>query len=210
MAGWSGTVAEFESEVNLSTSFGVVAGNTVQVALRMAQDTFVSGTGWDVNWVKVYGSAPLTTANGDIIAAGHIYAHSSTHIGDLAECVQVSEPTEPGDLLVVSDDPNVFALSRKPGDPRLAGVHSSDPSVFLNRPTGGVPLALSGRVYVKVCGDVEPGDALASSSVPGHAMKATEACCVVGVALEKHSGSEPGKILVLLRPGWHVPEQKKR
>lgn len=208
MEGWSGSIGEFESEVNLSNSFGVVAGNTVEVALRMVQDSLVSGTGWDVNWVKVYGTGPYVTGNGDILAAGHVYAHSTTHIGDLAECVPVSEPTEPGDLLVVSDDPNVFALSRKPGDSRIAGVHSSDPSVFLNRPTGGVPLALSGRVYVKVCGDVEPGDALTSSSVPGHAMKAAEPCCVVGVALEKHSGSEPGKILVLLRPGWHDPKKR--
>jgi len=55
---WSGNVAEFESEVNLSAApFNVVAGHTVEIRFRMLIDDPNAGNGWDINWVRLTGTA---------------------------------------------------------------------------------------------------------------------------------------------------------
>jgi hypothetical protein len=56
---WSGNLAEFESEVNLSAApFNVVAGDTVSIRFRMLVDGTTAGNGWDINWVRLTGRSP--------------------------------------------------------------------------------------------------------------------------------------------------------
>jgi hypothetical protein len=95
---------------------------------------------------------------------------------------------KPSPGMVVSIDPDrpgQLMLSDKPYDRRVAGVISGAGGVkpgMLMGQTGSVangaePVALSGRVYCWVdatVSPVEPGDLLTTSSVPGHAMKATD------------------------------------
>ena len=69
------------------------------------------------------------------------------------------------------------------------------------------PLALAGRVPVKVTsenGPIRIGDPLTVSSIPGHAMLATEPGAIVGTALQSWTGGE-GKILILVNFGTPVP-----
>jgi hypothetical protein len=86
----------------------------------------------------------------------------------------------------------------------VIGVHSTDPTLTLNK-ADGVPVALAGRVPVKVCdenGKVEIGDYLTSASKAGYAMKATQNCYVLGKALENLNGKE-GKVLCLVQGAWY-------
>lgn len=173
----------------------------------MSTDSSASGTGWDINWVRLDGQADLSLGSGNLIAAGHVYAHSSTHIGDVAEYMNVDGAVAAGDVVVVDPDaPNRFRRSRMPYERALAGVVSSDPSVTLNSPKAGSPIGLTGRVPVNVTGeggDIRAGDALTSSSTPGFAMRATKTGSVIGLALEAFSQEKTeGKILMLLQPGW--------
>ena len=72
---------------------------------------------------------------------------------------------------------------------------------------GRAPLALAGRVPVKISaenGPVQPGDLLTLSSIPGHAMKATEAGLTIGTALETWTAGT-GVILAFVRTGWYAP-----
>lgn len=184
-----------------------MAGDTVQVELSMSTDASVAGTGWDINWVRLYGETAAAAANGDIIAAGHVYAHSTTHIGDVAEYMSVAGEAAVGDVVVVDTEaPNRFRRSRMPYERALAGVVSTDPSVTLNSPKAGTPIGLTGRISVNVTGeggDVRVGDALTSSSKPGFAMRAAKTGPIVGFALESFSSEKKeGKILMLLQPGW--------
>ena len=67
------------------------------------------------------------------------------------------------------------------------------------------PLALAGRVPVKVSdenGPIQAGDLLTLSSVPGHAMRATDDGPVIGTALQSWEQGE-GKIIVLANLGWY-------
>lgn len=64
------------------------------------------------------------------------------------------------------------------------------------------PVALLGRVPVKVAGAVAAGDRLTSSDVPGHAAPLNGAGPSIGVALEGWTGPGPGIVLAYVQPGW--------
>ena len=80
-------------------------------------------------------------------------------------------------------------------DTRVAGVVSEHPAYLMNSTQEGehvIPVALTGRVKVKVAGVIHKGDMLVTSSVPGHASKGIDPTVgsVIGKALEDHT--EPG------------------
>ncbi|MCP3995156.1 MAG: hypothetical protein GY722_08835 [bacterium] len=69
------------------------------------------------------------------------------------------------------------------------------------------PVALSGRVPVKVdtsFGEIEPGDYLTPSSIPGVAMKATVSGPTIGTALESFSGGR-GMVMAFIHRGHYAP-----
>jgi hypothetical protein len=74
-----------------------------------------------------------------------------------------------------------------------------------------VPIALNGRVPVKVStinGPINIGDPLTTSSIPGVAMKATEAGIIIGKAQENFANPDPfvvGKIFAFTNIAWYEP-----
>lgn len=154
-------------------------------------------------------------SGGNIYAEKNIYAGSNVLIGDVAEYFTVVGNSEPGDLIsLVPDNPEVFSVCKTAYDGNLVGIHSSNPTVTLNVPNG-VPVSLTGRVYVNVNtegGPIRIGDYLTSSSAQGQAMKAARPCFIVGRALENYSGKDKGKILCMVETGWYnrsVPTTKQ-
>ena len=96
---------------------------------------------------------------------------------------------EPGTVLVIDPDlPGQLEVSSVPYDMRVAGVVSGAGGV----PHGILPregeqsrrehpVAMTGRVYVKATaenGAIRPGDRLTTSSLAGHAMRATDRCAL--------------------------------
>lgn len=123
---------------------------------------------------------------------GDVYTGPTSSIltggADIAERYASSEPLTAGDVVAV-DPQNVDGVIRswKPYESDILGVVSSNPGVIAGADTANsYPIALMGRVPVKVSlenGTVQSGDRLTASSIPGHAMKATKASRVVGMAL---------------------------
>lgn len=105
-----------------------------------------------------------------------------------------------------------FAAVRKsfeenPEDPALAAKMLELESIRDGWQRGNLPIALAGRVPVKVDGTygvIEVGDALTSSPTPGHAMVMDRPGPTIGVAMESFHGAT-GMILMLVKPGWYVP-----
>jgi hypothetical protein len=147
---------------------------------------------------------------GEVRASSALYANSFSRYGDVAEFMEVrkhlEQKPEPGDLVSVDpDNPQSFILSSKVGDPLLIGAISEKPSVFINSPDAGMPIALTGRVKVKVNthgGSIKPGDMITSSSKPGEGMKLNGDGTFIGYALESFDGerTETGKVWILLAP----------
>jgi hypothetical protein len=118
---------------------------------------------------------------------------------------------EPGTVVVIDPSrPGGLARSAGAYDKRVAGVISGangvNPGMVMGQrgsvADGQHPVALTGRVYVKVDathGAIEPGDLLTTSPTPGHAMKATDSGRAHGTILGKAmTGLENGTGLVLV------------
>ncbi len=135
----------------------------------------------------------VATATGRILADAFDPTNS-----DLAEIYFSSQILEPGELVETDNFISVRRASRDSGE-RILGVVSTNPGIVMGSDDTSLiagqrsyPLALSGRVPVKLSdenGPVAVGDPLTLSSVPGIAMKATEADEIIGYALEGFTGT---------------------
>lgn len=152
------------------------------------------------------------------LSSGNIYATNiSIQHADYAENYISSQQLEPGDIIMPAADGNNSAIikSTKQYQSQIIGVISTAPGVVLNSDAQTdsahpykYPIALTGRVPVKVSienGLVRTGDLLTSSSVPGVAMKATEAGQIIGKALEDFSSETPGKIMAYISVSFGNP-----
>jgi hypothetical protein len=126
--------------------------------------------------------------NGD---AGDIVLRNA----DCAEEFNTSVPlAEPGTVMVIEDDESL-APSRRAYDRRVAGVVSGAgqyrPGIVLDRRIEAgerLPIALIGKVHCKVDADAAPieiGDLLTTSATPGHAMKVSEHGRALGAVIGK-------------------------
>ena len=152
-------------------------------------------------------SSPLQP--GDISASGRIYANNNEAVGDLAEHFEYRGPIVPGYVVsYVSGSDNEYVLCEEPYSNHITGVISENPSVVLNSPEQGPPLALAGRVNVKLVDSdelIKGGDFVTSSSVPGFAMKATLPGPVIGYAVKNQKQGEDF-VEILLQPGkFYMP-----
>lgn len=99
-----------------------------------------------------------------------VYAVNTTaYFGDLAEKYTTDQEYEPGTVVVVSfDDSGAEATQSFAVGQRTLGVISTNPGFTLNDGAEGQPIALRGRVPVKVVGPIKKGQPLISMP-DGHA-----------------------------------------
>jgi hypothetical protein len=124
---------------------------------------------------------------------------------DIAEDIPAGESVEPGDVVIINPHNNQSVIkSVESYDTSVAGIISSSPAFHISMPSGGVKLALAGRVKCSVTtenGSIHRGDLLVTSSKSGYAMKADlnklKPGMVLGKALEPLEKGE-GKIAVLV------------
>lgn len=87
---------------------------------------------------------------------------------DLAENYTPDAEYEAGTVVVFGGDQEITVTSDF-ADPRVAGVISTNPAYLMNAAAEGLPVALRGRVPVRVVGPVLKGDLLVTSTTPGYA-----------------------------------------
>jgi hypothetical protein len=131
---------------------------------------------------------------------------------DYAEGFNVSDETEiePGTVLIIDpDNPGELAISHKPYDSKVAGIVAGakgmGSGVRLGPDQFDYDVALAGRVFCNVetiNSDIQPGDLLTTSSIPGYAMKAADHSrthgTILGKAMEPLEKGQKGQILVLI------------
>lgn len=144
-----------------------------------------------------------------------------TSCSDVAEVYEAEQNLEPGDVLVVSQDyDNKVEKASEVYQDEIVGVYSTSPGLLIGGdailgaenklPKGQVPVALIGRVPVKISSGslpIKKGDYITSSSDVGKAIKATEPGQVIGKALEDWiPGSGKDKILMFVNVSFADPE----
>ena len=141
--------------------------------------------------------------DGDVRADGTFASPAA----DLAEMLPAVAGLEPGDVLAIGPDGRLVRSSQA-YQGSVAGVYSTRPA-FLGGAAiegdveGHVPVAVVGVVPVKVSaenGAIRPGDLLAASSLPGHAMRAEP------VELNGLSFYLPGTIIGKALKGWDAAQ----
>ena len=190
---FSSTSSKFVDFQNAGTSkFTVTAHGTTTIG----DGTMTNQAGLQIGYgglcVDNDGSCNASTTGR--ISSVSTYAGNS----DLAEMYFSSQDLMPGEI-VVTDGFLSVRRATQDNKEKVIGVISTKPGLLLGYDDSsliagqkGYPLALSGRVPVRLSdenGPIEPGDPLTLSSLPGIAMKATEADMVVGYALEDYNGT---------------------
>lgn len=175
--------------------------------------------GKSTNWVGVYGETSaadipavwgVNTANG---VAGRFDGTVQIRGGsDLAERFVVTGVKEvaPGSVLIMDTaNPGQLVLSERPYDTLVVGIVSGAggvrPGLTLHQEgllEGNTEVAIAGRVYVLAeanAAPIRPGDLLTTSSLPGHAMHATDRERAYGAIIGKAlTGLDSGTGLVLV------------
>jgi hypothetical protein len=172
----------------------------------------------------------ITSTSGTVLTeeGSDVYARSfRPSAADLASLVQVDEPVEAGDVLVIdTEHAGVARLATIPSDPAVLGVVAAEPGVLLGTSRPGdslrrgepgaeeeplvvdgstatrVPVAFSGIALCKVdagYGAIRPGDLVTTSPTWGHAMRAgdPQPGTILGKALESQE-TGTGLIKVLV------------
>jgi hypothetical protein len=167
---------------NVTGTLTVMGATTVYNNIVPSSNAAAVSLGTSTNWfTNIYGTA--------------IHAQYA----DLAECYE-SDVRYPAGTVVVFGDETEVTISTTASDTRVAGVVSTNPAYLMNEGTGGLPIALQGRVPCQVTGTVKRGDLMVTSDIPGVAMANNNPPIgtVIGKALGTFSGSEVGVIEVVV------------
>ena len=109
----------------------------------------------------------------ETIFANTITANATTALyADLAEKYIPDQYYDPGTVVVFGGEQEITVTDQQ-GDTRVAGAISTQPAYVMNDgEENGVPVALRGKIPVKIVGSVNKGDLLITSNVAGYATAA--------------------------------------
>jgi hypothetical protein len=97
----------------------------------------------------------------------NVYAQATTALyADLAENYLADADYAPGTVVIFGGEQEI-TVTNQAADERVAGVISTNPAYLMNSGEPGLPVALRGKVPVRVVGPVNKGDSLVTSTTPG-------------------------------------------
>ena len=126
---------------------------------------------------------------------------TSAQYADLAENYQADTEYSPGTVVVFGGDKEI-TVTTELADERVAGVVSTNPAYLMNSGESGLPIALRGKVPVRVVGPVAKGDSLVTSTTTGVAISVgrdrTYAQAVFAKSLESNTTDNEKVILAVI------------
>jgi hypothetical protein len=176
----------FSAGTGITITDGVIATNTSGITANTANNIAVTNTNDNATFYPTFVDSAGTSEAVRVDTANFSYNAStntlsvpilsgtatSANYADLAERYLADFAYEPGTVLVFGGT-NEVTQSTVKGDRRVAGVVSTNPAHLMNAQLKGetvIDLALQGRVPCKVIGQVQKGDILVTSAIPGYAM----------------------------------------
>jgi len=186
-------------------SNALMLGSGTSTVMTIKDDNVGIGTGSPGARLDVLGKIRISDSSGNpLVELGEGL--------DYAEGFDVSDKTTiaPGSVVVIdADNPGKLMVSDTAYDKKVAGIVAGakglGSGVRLGSQGFDANVALAGRVYCNVDAaeaEVQPGDLLTTSAMPGHAMKATDYAraqgAILGKAMEKLEKGQKGQILVLV------------
>lgn len=211
ISGYGITDAYTKTEVDAELANVSVTASDVLTKIKTVDG---AGSGLDADLLDGLQSTSANTAstivardsNGDFAANEITATATSAQYADLAENYHADYPYAPGTVLEFGGEYEVTKTT-KANSRRIAGVVSTDPAHLMNNTlaaTYTVPVALTGRVPCRVVGEINKGDLVVSSSIPGVAERWNDkyldprAGSVIGKALENKTDRREGTIEVVV------------
>ena len=163
---------------NASTVYDAFQSGPITSIGAISATGTVTGSGLSVGTGTVT-LGNITNANGN--AVGNIGSSSnyfntvfaqatSAQYADLAENYVSDTEYEPGTVVVFGGAAEITTTTQF-ADVRVAGAISTQPAYLMNTAQAGLPVALRGRIPVKVIGPVDKGDLLVTAGAnPGYAI----------------------------------------
>jgi len=198
------------------TFYGTFEGDSTGTAARAKKLYFANafGTAGNESDPLKYVSATETNVANTIMArdnsgnfAAGIMTGTATQAryADLAERYEADNKYEPGTVVVFGGEKEI-TVTTELADYRVAGVVSTNPAYEMNVSPDTeefLPIALRGKVPVKVIGRVKKGDILVTSGVAGHAVSVEDgsqvhAVAIVAKALEEKVTDESGVVMAVI------------
>jgi len=159
---------------NLMVGSAMVSNSTASTSTTTGALQIVGGVGVGGN-IHVGGSivpsANLTSNIGSVSTWFNTFFGVSTQAkyADLAEKYVADAEYDAGTVLIFGGTQEV-TVTTEFADTRVAGAVSTDPAYLMNAAETGLPIALRGKVPLKVYGPVSKGDCLVTSDRPGYAV----------------------------------------
>ena len=188
-------------------SSGALSGvSTINLSSTITGATAITASGAVTGGSLTDGTATLssgaitgaTTGNfsGTVTAALFSGIATQARYADLAEKYTSDADYEAGTVVKIGGDAEI-TMTTEHADTEVFGVISTDPAYLMNKDIDGLPVALQGRVPVKVIGKVEKGQRLTSSDIPGLAWAADEETplqAIIGRSLENKTDGNEGVV----------------
>ena len=173
-----------------SGSYIVVAADTVSV---------------DATSANTAGKVVARDTQGNFSAGVITATATAARYADLAENYVADANYDAGTVLIIGGEHEV-STTEEAGSYKAVGVVSTNPAHLMNAECEGehvVAVALRGRIPCKVLGNINKGDVLVTSDLPGHAMVAANPQTlsplqIIGRALETKTDAQPGVIEILV------------
>ena len=188
--------------ISLSAEYDGTANITVGI-----DGTVVTETSTDTLTNKTIGGTLKASADNtiDIGESGTKFANmystnfvgvaSSAKYADMAEIYVPDAEYDAGTVVKIGGEKEI-TQTLEHADVDVFGVISSNPAYLMNSEANGIPVALAGRVPVKVIGKVAKGERLIASDVPGVAWgvadEDVDIKAVIGRSLEDKDDGEQG------------------
>ena len=186
----------YADTVNANNFVGAISGTAAQA------DTLLFNAGYRTATNNNIGNTIVARdVNGSFSANVVTAIATSARYADLAEKYDSDAEYESGTVVVFGGVKEI-TVTNKAADTRVAGVVSTAPAYLMNSESNGLPVALRGKVPVKVVGKVSKGDCLVTSGSHGYA-KAVDASIVTPTAIfakaiEDKNDYEPGTVMAVV------------
>ena len=147
-------------------------------------------------------SGVAATFSGNVTASYFVGTATQAQYADLAEIYEADADYEPGTVVKIGGEKEI-TQTESHADINVFGVISTNPAYLMNSEAEGLPVALTGRVPVKVLGKIKKGDRIISSDEPGYAWAYVDSDnydtrAVIGRALQDKDDGGLGIIEVVI------------
>jgi hypothetical protein len=175
-------------------------GDSLAGSAETSDSLKVAGVNRTASVTATPNTIPVRDSSADIYATVFRGVASSAQFADLAEKYEADSVYETATVVVFGGEKEITTTTTL-ADTRVAGVISEYPAYIMNSLSNGQPVALRGKVPVKVVGTVKKGDLLVTGELAGTAVVASgeySPNAVFAKSLESKNTTEIGIVIAVV------------